>query len=225
MRPGLAIGAIALLILSFSSPRATADTPTIYKWVDRNGIAHYTTDPKQIPSNLRNRIGEPRRPDEAPPPEPEPTSANAPAATAASGSAATAASAPGPMAARVPTPGAAEDEEILDDRPAVHAGESEPAPEIPSVEAGTALGSPGPDDGGEGGEVATLNTRIAALEAAVARDEEILKALISEGPSGAGDLALADDAEFRELAKRFPKLQADLAALHGQRAQLEVEEP
>lgn len=31
----------------------------IYRWIDENGIAHYTTDPARIPAPLRERIGNP----------------------------------------------------------------------------------------------------------------------------------------------------------------------
>lgn len=48
----------ALLGLAFVGRSLAADVspPTIYKWVDENGIAHYTTNKKRIPRNLRNRI-------------------------------------------------------------------------------------------------------------------------------------------------------------------------
>jgi hypothetical protein len=35
---------------------ARAESPTIYKWVDENGIAHYTTDRDNIPSAIRDRV-------------------------------------------------------------------------------------------------------------------------------------------------------------------------
>ena len=35
---------------------AQAEPPTIYKWVDENGIAHYTTDRDNIPSAIRDRV-------------------------------------------------------------------------------------------------------------------------------------------------------------------------
>lgn len=35
---------------------AIAETPTIYKWVDQNGVAHYTTDKGRIPSEVRTRV-------------------------------------------------------------------------------------------------------------------------------------------------------------------------
>ncbi len=38
------------------SEDASATTPVIYKWVDENGIAHYTTDRERIPGEIRDRV-------------------------------------------------------------------------------------------------------------------------------------------------------------------------
>jgi hypothetical protein len=35
---------------------ARAEAPVIYKWVDENGVAHYTTDRGRIPSSIRDRV-------------------------------------------------------------------------------------------------------------------------------------------------------------------------
>lgn len=35
---------------------AHAEPPTIYKWVDEHGVAHYTTDRGRIPSAIRDRV-------------------------------------------------------------------------------------------------------------------------------------------------------------------------
>jgi len=62
-----------------------------------------------------------------------------------------------------------------------------------------------------------LDARIAALERQIAGDEESLKALLSEVPApGAPELATRP--EFREIALRLPKLQAELRTLQDQRA-------
>jgi hypothetical protein len=64
---------------------------------------------------------------------------------------------------------------------------------------------------------ADLDARIAALERQIAGDEESLKALLSEVPApGAPELATRP--EFREIALRLPKLQAELRTLQEQRA-------
>ena len=66
--------AVALVLIAGAAPFAAvaqdtpADTaPRIYRWIDENGIAHYTTEQKRIPAALRNRVGalgqsEPARP-------------------------------------------------------------------------------------------------------------------------------------------------------------------
>lgn len=53
-----------VLTLSFAVPAASAiaeeegsATPTIYKWIDENGVAHYTTDVDRIPRSLRKQVG------------------------------------------------------------------------------------------------------------------------------------------------------------------------
>ncbi len=64
---------------------------------------------------------------------------------------------------------------------------------------------------------ADLDARIAALERQIAGDEESLKTLLSEVPApGAPELATRP--EFREIALRLPKLQAELRTLQDQRA-------
>jgi hypothetical protein len=55
------------------------------------------------------------------------------------------------------------------------------------------------------------------LAAAIAADEEALKALIS-APTADGAPTLADSPELREIARRLPELQAELSALRERRA-------
>ena len=49
----------ALLCLGLGSPAASAEEPapgappTIYKWVDANGVAHYTTELGRVPRSVR----------------------------------------------------------------------------------------------------------------------------------------------------------------------------
>jgi hypothetical protein len=61
----VSISAAAAVAIALSlAPAATraedepnpAAPPTIYKWVDENGIAHYTTDRDRIPSEIRDRV-------------------------------------------------------------------------------------------------------------------------------------------------------------------------
>ena len=42
-----------------------APAPTIYKWIDEHGVAHYTTDRGQIPREVRNKVGKLGPPDAA----------------------------------------------------------------------------------------------------------------------------------------------------------------
>ncbi len=132
----------------------------IYKWVDENGIAHYTTDRERIPSSLRDRI-----PEQAPPRD--------------------------------------------EDWARSDVTSEAPAAEAPAVDAGPDAPSPASAD-------PALEARIAALEAEIARDEEQLKALISDAERARGT-DLAEDPAFRELARRLPKLQADLRTLRDRR--------
>jgi predicted aminopeptidase len=55
------------------------------------------------------------------------------------------------------------------------------------------------------------------LAAAIAADEEALKALIS-APIPDSEARLADSAQLREIARRLPELQAELTALRERRA-------
>lgn len=54
---------------AWAQEKAEKTQPPIYKWVDENGIAHYTTDLEHIPEALRDRIRgiRFRRREEAPP--------------------------------------------------------------------------------------------------------------------------------------------------------------
>lgn len=64
-------------------------------------------------------------------------------------------------------------------------------------------------------DASPLDTRIAALEAQVAADEEALKLLISD-PKAAD--TLRSSPELREIGGRLPALQAELAELRAERA-------
>jgi hypothetical protein len=55
------------------------------------------------------------------------------------------------------------------------------------------------------------------LVAAIAADQETLKTLIST-PAAPGEPPVADSEQLREIARRLPELQAELAALRERRA-------
>jgi hypothetical protein len=159
--------ALVLVLPGFASAAADdapARTP-IYKWVDANGIAHYTTDPDRIPAEVRGLADELREREDA-------RAADAPA--------------------RATQSPAADAWAVRDAAPA-------PVDAAPPEAAGA------PE----------LDGRIAALEEEIARDEERIKAWVSDPAVDPG--TLADDPEFRELAARLPRLQADLRSLREQK--------
>jgi hypothetical protein len=118
----------ALLGLCFAAPLQAEDdepaAPTIYKWVDENGIAHYTTDRDRIPAQIRERVerSAPRGADVAAQPHREDLMRDAhkkPAVT----------SIPAPLAA--PAPVAAAPPPAPDPEPAVEAPRATPPPPEP----------------------------------------------------------------------------------------------
>ncbi|HSJ96152.1 MAG TPA: hypothetical protein VLC53_03705, partial [Myxococcota bacterium] len=128
-----------------------------------------------------------------------------------------------PIATRAPAP---EDEAAgaAPELDAPAAGEPEVAsddpPSEPSAPAAVAAPAPrnlAPD---EQAELAALDAQIAEVEAKIARDEEALMVLISENEAAQHD-ALVDDPQFRDIAQRLPKLQADLERLRERRAQIQ----
>jgi len=232
--------ALALLLLVLA-PVGAADPPKIYKWVDSNGIAHYTVDPDRIPKALRNRIESVVRESAAPSPEPQPARTDS-AFTAPADSASAAPGAnlePGTTAPRRPP--AAPEPALVEPSQATAA----PAP------AATAVGLPSDatvrsgDDWFEhdvlppasdasllsSGEASparldalaaqqeALDARIAELQTEINRDENFLKGLISD-PDLDADVPLFDRPEFLEVSRRLPKLQEQLQELRDERAQL-----
>ena len=57
------VAALALCLVAGGAVAAENDEPRIYRWVDAEGITHYTTHPDRIPAALRGRL---RRPDPQP---------------------------------------------------------------------------------------------------------------------------------------------------------------
>ena len=172
--------ALVLALAGFASAAADdapARTP-IYKWVDANGIAHYTTDPDRIPAEVRGLADELREREDA-------RAADAPARATQSPAAdawAVRDAAPAPVDAAPPEAA---------DAPASGARREDPA------------------------DAPELDGRIAVLEEEIARDEERIKAWVSD--PAVDPVTLADDPEFRELAARLPRLQADLRSLQEQK--------
>jgi hypothetical protein len=167
--------------MASASYSAEEGRPSIYKWVDENGVAHYTTDPERIPERLRERI---RR---------------LPSASGAEQAESTEPTRSGPAESE---PWAEQDAV----RPAENGEET-----VSALGAGSSATSL---------ERVRLEREIAALEAEIARKEELIKASISSPPE-AGAVDLAQDPEFRATARRLPELQAELRGLRDQRARLE----
>jgi hypothetical protein len=201
MRPLL----LAVALLAFGLPalaRAAegAPAPRIYRWVDQNGIAHYTTDPDRIPRSLRRRYGLPAEPLRS-----ERLDARA----------------PDPAAPPVPAPEAwATQERSVAPPPPAPAGEA-PAPGADEWQEGapTDIAAAAPDAGARE-RLAQLELRIAELSAAIAADEDVLSARIAD-PATADAVALADEPRFREIALRLPKRIQELEALQKERDALE----
>jgi hypothetical protein len=230
------LGALLALAVLASAPAGVAEEeaarPRIYKWVDENGIAHYTTDRSKIPSNLRGRIrsaedarreaqSERAAQTDAPAEATAPAAASSDAGTSAPPSDAGFGAAVPPVA--VPPPadttrgsGSAPRSDAWSVR---DAGPDEPAA---SDVRGSGVPQPDPEREARARE---LEAQIASLEVEMAKDEERLKQLISDArePVEGQPAPLYGVPELEELARRFPKLQADLSALRAERRRLDEE--
>jgi hypothetical protein len=202
----------AFLLLAVGSAAAGADEgeapapPRIYRWVDANGVAHYTTDEDRIPASLRRRFGLPTQPLERKPVDARAPDVEAPAPQPAEPSAGVDAwasqergEAPPPAAAAPPP---ARDEWREDEAA------------LPPVSAGA----------GDAGRLAQVELRIAELSAAIAADEDRLSGWIGD-PEAADAVVLGENPEFREIATRLPKRIQELEALRRERDALESATP
>ena len=211
--------------------QAAADespAPTIYKWIDEHGVAHYTTDRDQIPGELRNKVGKLGPPDAAL--KRRPVEASAP-----------------PIPTR-PVPEFDDGEQrptptrpvpVFDDgeqwatrdrsfeRPRDAWDEGDPYGNLPlpvSGEGDVFVSEAEQEERRQ--RLEDIDGRIASLQTDIAASEEALKALLVVPVlEGGGPLAMADDPTFREVADRLPKLLSDLRALEDERAELKLPEP
>jgi hypothetical protein len=223
---------VSLAAAGARGEEAAPAPPTIYKWVDANGIAHYTTDLGRVPRSVRGSVralggtsaspsdgfaardvAPPDPADAAPAPVPQPEwDAGTAAAGGASGGDQTGASA----AAAGSQPGDGDDFAATD-RPAELPGGEDPTAAAPAPAASAeppAQAEPAPR------RAEDLDARIAALEAEIASDEEALKTLLA-APAPADPGVIAYDLSFREVAERLPKRLAELRTLQSERAQLD----
>ena len=193
--------------------------PTIYKWVDANGIAHYATDLGRVPRSVRGSVralgstspgdelaardlGRAPAPPAEPPPEWDVGDAPPPA----------------------PPPRAPGTEGWADaDRPPA------PPPEEPGAEKPTQVAAVAPAEGepaalsaeDRNARLRELDARIAALESEIASDEGALKSFLA-APAPDDPATVAYDTSFREVAERLPKRLAELRSLQSERAQLDA---
>lgn len=185
--------AVALLVLFATAwPAASQEetpAPVIYKWVDINGIAHYTTDRDDIPNELRNRLDELRRQRPTQPVEPATIDPDDPWAEVS----------------------AEETDELWVVQDAI------PSPD--EIASSAPFGAdPNADPAEEKrrqAEQQALDRQIEELQAQISADEEILKTWIVD--PDADPLTAADDPEFRAVALRLPRLHGDLAELEQKR--------
>ena len=191
----LAGGLIGLLLLPFESHG------TVYKWVDENGVSHYTTDPDQVPRGFRGRWRSVGETDEGLVPDrddPDDLEAIPPARLRAPGDLPTH-NAVDPTGASLPEP----------EPTAPHSVEAPatPAP-LPSIDAPSA--EP---------RVVVTPPRVSVdqpsdLDARIASDRALLRELLSQPRENREDWL--QDPRLREIAERLPKLQAEKEAARSE---------
>jgi hypothetical protein len=193
----VAVALVAGFLPGLARAAEDAAPPRIYRWIDENGIAHYTTDPERIPKSLRRRYGLP-----AEPLRNEPLAARAPAAA--------------PEPSTGPEAWAAQEKSV---EPATPAAVNAAPPEWSEGEtADVAAAAPAAARSGE--RLEALELRIAELSAAIAADEDALSGWIAD-PANADVVALADQPDVRAVAERLPKRIQELEALRRERDALQ----
>ena len=238
----------ALLCLGLGSPAASAEEPaagappTIYKWVDANGVAHYTTDLGRVPRSVRGSVRALGGGGEAPeaetdvahtPPPATPSPDVKPAEPLPEwdvGDAPPSAPAPRPLPPRA----TGKDRWAEIDRPQDGGPAPEPAPG--AVPAAEPTGEPGAEPTQTAaaepvapaiasdveGQRRDLDARIASLQEEISADEDALKGFLAVAtPKDPAEIAY--DASFREVAERLPKRLAELRSLQSERAQLDTQ--
>ena len=230
---------IASIVFCAITAAAQAESPTIYKWVDENGIAHYTTNHDRIPSAIRDRVesvaakplpaaasvaGQPNREDllrdavrTAPTPgaAAEPVAMNTP-------------SAPAPSVETIAAPNAEAATEAATGAETIEI--ASPAPDSPDLRDASSAVSAAPPaapielEPKQQAAVNELDQQIEGVQAEIAQREETLAALISTSDEQR-TTPLVDDPAFREISQRLPKLQADLQTLRERRNKIQPTAP
>lgn len=213
----------------------SAEEPVVYKWVDENGVAHFTTKRSRIPDEFEDSAEEIRRaPAVATSPAPGPSVSRPeaePVRTPAAAPPAVAAPPPEPPAPRVVPDAEFEEAPLGSERPAPATtapvpSAAAPPPVVDAPPPGFVRGQPGaraantpPED--ENAALSAeqedeLDRRIAALEAEVESEQTKLENLLSD-PATASGPRIAEREDFRAIALRLPQLQADLKSLRERR--------
>jgi hypothetical protein len=181
--------------------------PTIYKWIDENGVAHYTTDLKKVPREVRNLVGKLGPPAAAM--RRTPVAPSAPVSPA-----------PPPTVYHEGEQWAVRDRSFERPRDAWDEGDPYGSLPVPEPGEGEVFVSEAEQEQRKQ-RLEDLDEQIASLQTDIAASEEALKALlVVPVEEGGGPLAMADDPTFREVADRLPKLLTDLRTLEDERAQL-----
>jgi hypothetical protein len=200
------------------------EAPSIYKWIDENGIAHYTTDRSRIPSGLRRRI---EQLDSSPKPlAREEATAAAPefdegeATGAAAGATAAAASTRSKRKPRGDSfdAWASRNRPATIERDAWDDGTFSSDPDAPGEAAPPPLTAE--EIAALDAEREEIDSRIIELEAEVTVTEDVLKEWVSV--SGVNPLEREDDGSFRAAAQLLPQQLAELAALRERLVELET---
>lgn len=186
-------------------------TPTIYKWIDTNGIAHYTTDYGSIPRRLRSSARQLQATSANDGFESSDAGGQPPSGTASRGGRAAPRGSEADRWAASDRPRTWEDGSsdgtLWDDGDEIRP-EPDPRAEVQMTRA-------------ERDRVRSdIDDRISELEADIEADEKVLKLYVSS-PAPEDPAELAFDTTFREVAQRLPSLLSELRILEEERAELD----
>lgn len=199
-------GALRLLLAAALCAAPALARADVYRWVDDTGATHYATTRAEVPSAFREAAEAIKA---APSAVPNPSSARPPAPPRPP---APAAIEPPPPAQPAPPPAPAPALGPQSSGPTVEAAPPAAKPEAaPAPEAALAPAVAPPAERAPLADGDPRQQEIAQLEAAIERDREELRHLISTPRWDASELA--SDPHIREIAERLPRLQAELAAL------------
>ena len=199
-------GALRLLLAAALCAAPALARADVYRWVDDTGATHYATSRAEVPGDFRDAAEVIKA---APSTVPNPSSARPPAPPRPPAPAAIEPpppAQPAPSPAPAPALGPQSSAPRIEAAPPAASREAAPAPEASAAPAVAPPAERAPLAAGD-----PRQQEIAQLEAAIERDREELRQLISTPRWDASELA--SDPHVREIAERLPRLQAELAAL------------